>query len=82
MSNTRRIKHRIYERDATPRETQIAMQDRAWFDQHPGVTTYTRPAHPLELRMLSLPPGTMCHVVRLSSWQQARAFAPPSVDRN
>ncbi len=64
-------------REATPRETDIAYLDRDWFDRHPGVDMFVRPAHPYELREYSLPEGTICRVLKIDSYRQSRAFAPP-----
>lgn len=66
------------QREAKPRETDIAYLDRAWFDQHPHEQTFTLPAHPWELRAYSLPPGSICRVIKIDHYRQARAFAPPS----
>ncbi len=64
-------------RMATEVDSDIAYRDRAWFDRHPGEEMFVRPAHPYELRTLGLPPGSICRVVRLDSYRQARMFAPP-----
>ncbi len=62
---------------ATEVDSDIAYQDRAWFDAHPGEEMFVRPARPYELQQYSLPPGSICRVVRIDSYRQFRAFAPP-----
>ena len=51
-------------------------QDCAFFDKHPTVTRYERPATPQELRATGYPPGTVVYVHRVGV-QRIRAFAPP-----
>jgi hypothetical protein len=51
-------------------------QDGAFFDTHPTVTAYERPATALELRATGYPPGTRVYVQRVGV-QCIRAFAAP-----
>ncbi len=56
-------------------------QDCAFFDKHPTVTTYERPATSQELRATGYPPGTLVHVQRVGV-QRIRAFVAPDVGVN
>ncbi len=75
MSNTRKASLTDRLRNAGQ------VQDCAFFDTHPTVTAYERPATPQELRATGLPPGTVVHVQRIGI-QRIRAFAPPNERNN
>lgn len=55
--------------------------DCAFFDKHPTVTTYERPATSQELRVTGYPRGTVVHVQRVGV-QRIRAFVVPDVGVN
>jgi hypothetical protein len=51
--------------------------DCAFFDTHPTVTSYERPATLEERRVTGCPPGTVVQVQRIGI-QRLRAFVPPN----
>ncbi len=78
MSNRRKIRHITNPRLADAGQD----QDADFFEQHPNIQRYVRPATADELRALSYPPGTMVHVQLLSRDRRARAFVLPTNDRS
>ncbi len=74
MSNKKRLR-----RSTVQRLVNAAQDlDADFFEQHPNIQRYVRPATAEELRALSYPPGTMVHVQLLSRDRRARAFVLPS----
>ncbi len=78
MSNRKRIRHVVSSRLAEAGQD----QDADFFEQHPNIQRYVRPATADELRALSYPPGTMVHVQLLSRDRRARAFVLPGTTRS
>ncbi len=78
MSNRKRIK-----RSNLQRLTEAAQDlDADFFEQHPNIQRYVRPATADELRALSYPVGTVVHVQLLSRDRRARAFVLPATTRS
>ncbi|MDP9416084.1 MAG: hypothetical protein M3Q08_18740 [Pseudomonadota bacterium] len=78
MSNRKRIR-----RSTVQRLVNAAQDlDADFFEQHPNIQRYVRPATPDELQALSYPPGTMVHVQLLSHNRRARAFVLPATTRS
>ncbi len=74
MSNKKRLR-----RSAVQRLVNAAQDlDADFFEQHPNMQRYVRPATADELRALSYPAGTVVHVQLLSHNRRARAFVLPS----
>ncbi len=78
MSNKKRLR-----RSTVQRLVHAAQDlDADFFEQHPNIQRYVRPATADELRALSYPPGTMVHVQLLSHSRRARAFVLPATTRS
>lgn len=48
--------------------------DREMFRRNPGLKEFTRPAFPLEAPSVTILPGTLCRVVKLSPTRRQRLF--------
>ncbi len=78
MSNKKRLR-----RSNVQRLVNAAQDlDADFFEQHPNIQRYVRPATAEELRALSYPPGTVVHVQLLSRDRRARAFVLPATTRS
>lgn len=78
MSNRRKIR-----RSNAQRLNEAAQDiDAAFFEEHPGERSYTRPATSDELAATSYPPGTRVYVQLLGHNHRVRAFIAPESRRN
>lgn len=69
MSNKKRLKQH-------KNESQAVLEDIRFFQANPIAKAYERPATEAELRQYSLPPGSLCAVVKLGPAMHARMFRP------
>ncbi len=77
MSNRRKIRHITNDRLADAGQD----QDADFFEQHPNIQRYVRPATADELKATSFPPGTRVFVGLIGPNTRARAFIPPTRER-
>ncbi len=78
MSNRKRIRHVVSPRLADAGQA----LDVRYFDEHPTVKGYTRPATADELKALSFPVGTTVYVHLIGPNTRARAFVLPATTRS
>jgi hypothetical protein len=78
MSNRRRIAPTLARRI----EQTAQDEDARFFNTHPGIHTYRRPATPAELRTVHMPPGTWVIVTLTQGNKRLRGFYTPNERAN
>ncbi len=78
MSNRRKLR-----RSNVQRLTEAGQDlDADFFEQHPNIQRYVRPATADKIKATSFPPGTRVYVHLLGPNTRARAFIPPTESRS